>query len=417
MIPGFGALQRMVFWELVRVFSLTLLGLTGMFVIVGLVQQASQNGLGFSQIVRIIPLFVPSTLPYTVPATTLFACCVVYGRLSNDNEVVAIKAAGIDLLTMLRPALVLGVLTAGITLGLSVNVIPRTQVLMQEEIMRDPEEVLYSMLRRERTVGRGGKSQYSMYVRDVQGKRLVDVVIKRNNKERRKDYPGYGIRDDYDYIARTGQARLTVDLDRHLLIVDADRWNIADYSNASSVYSSGTQPYEIDLPDLFSTKEIKTRATALEWPELGDRRRFLAAERDSIVADRDKTLAATGASPVPVVRAELPNQQKHYAQMLKDNERNSRNVEYEYSQRLALAFSCLVFALIGAPVGMLSNRADYLSSFVVCFLPTIIVYYPILLAGRGMAIDGKLPVALGAWLANIVVGLGALVLVFRFIRR
>ena len=407
----------MIFWELVRVFSLTLLGLTGMFVIVGLVQQASQNGLSFSQILRIIPLFVPFTLPYTVPATTLFACCVVYGRLSNDNEVVAIKAAGIDLLTMLRPAFLLGTLTTAITLTMAINFIPRTQVMMQEEILREPEEVLYSMLRRERNLGRGDKSQYALYVRDVQGKRLLDVVIKRNDKTNRKNYPGYGVRDDYDYLARSSQARLSVDLEKRLLTVDADRWTISSDSNGSNVVSSGTQPYKIDLPDLFSTADFKSRPTAMEWAELGNRLDFLTTERGQIAEDRETMLAATAAAADPVTRAELPNQQKHFAQLLKDNERNARNVHYEYAIRLALAFSCLVFAMIGAPVGMLSNRADYLSSFVVCFLPTIIIYYPILFSGRGMSMDGKIPATLGAWGANIVVGLGALLLVTRGIRR
>ena len=42
--------------------------------------------------------------------------------------------------------------------------------------------------------------------------------------------------------------------------------------------------------------------------------------------------------------------------------------------RPALAFGCMVFALIWCPVGMMANRADYLSTFVVCFLPTVFVY-------------------------------------------
>ena len=417
MIPGFGKLQWMIFWELLRIFSLTLIGLTGMFVIVGLVPLVSQNGLGAEQLLRIIPLFVPYTLPYTVPATTLFACCVVYGRLANDNEIVAIKAAGIDLLTMLRPAVLLGVLTGAATLAISFTLIPRTQVLMYEEIMREPEEVLYNMLKRDRVVGREAKSQYSMYVRDVQGKRLLDVVIKRNNKDQVKLITNVGARNDYDYLARTSQARLSVDLARRVLTVDADRWVIADYSNASNVNSFGTQPYEIELPDIFSTREIKNRPVALEWPELGVRLDDLAKERDAIAASKQASQAAGAASEDPALRKEVQNQQQHYAQQLKDNDRNVRNVQYEYAIRPALAFSCLVFALIGAPVGVLSNRADYLSTFVVCFLPTILIYYPILFSGRGMAIEGKVPAALGAWGANLVVGLAALLLVFKAIKR
>ena len=53
----------------------------------------------------------------------------------------------------------------------------------------------------------------------------------------------------------------------------------------------------------------------------------------------------------------------------------------------------------------------------VCFLPTILIYYPILFSGRGMGIDGKVPVLLGAWCANLAVGGGALLLVFKAIKR
>ena len=79
-MPG-SILNRLIFWELVKVFLLALGTLTGLFVMAGLIQQASQLGLSPAQVIAAIPLFVPSTLPYTIPATTLFASCVVYGRL------------------------------------------------------------------------------------------------------------------------------------------------------------------------------------------------------------------------------------------------------------------------------------------------------------------------------------------------
>src|SRR5438132_906980 len=119
-------LNRMIFIELVKVFLLALGSLTGLFLLAGIIQQAIQLGLSPSQIIAAIPLFVPSTLPYTIPATTLFASCVVYGRLAHDNEVVAIKGAGVHLLAILQPALLLGLLTTAITGGLYHSVIPRT---------------------------------------------------------------------------------------------------------------------------------------------------------------------------------------------------------------------------------------------------------------------------------------------------
>ena len=88
-------LHRMIFGELVRVFLLALVTLTGLFLLGGLVSEASQRGLSPGQVLTVIPLLVPNTLPYTVPATCLFAACVVYGRLAHDNEITAIKSAGV----------------------------------------------------------------------------------------------------------------------------------------------------------------------------------------------------------------------------------------------------------------------------------------------------------------------------------
>src|SRR5262249_25413445 len=150
-------------------------------VMAGLIQQAAQMGLTIAQVVRAIPLFVPNTLPYTIPATTLFASCVVYGRLSHDNEVVAIKAAGVHLINILKPALLLGIITTVLTASLYHTVIPRSQQLLYQQFLENPEELIYNMLRRDRCL-RHPSLPYVMYVRDVQGKRLIDVVIKRRAK-------------------------------------------------------------------------------------------------------------------------------------------------------------------------------------------------------------------------------------------
>ena len=66
-------LHRMILWELLKVFFLSFTALTGIVLMGGLVAEASQQGLGPTQILAIIPLFIPSLLPYILPASTLFA--------------------------------------------------------------------------------------------------------------------------------------------------------------------------------------------------------------------------------------------------------------------------------------------------------------------------------------------------------
>src|SRR5207248_11310192 len=124
-------LQRMSCWELVRVFLLALVTLTGLFLLGGLVSEATQRGFTPLQVLMVIPLLVPNTLPYTIPATTLFATCVVYGRLSHDNEVTAVKSAGVHLGRLVAPSVVLGLLMAGGTCALYYDFIPRTHLTLR----------------------------------------------------------------------------------------------------------------------------------------------------------------------------------------------------------------------------------------------------------------------------------------------
>lgn len=102
-----GIVHRMIFIELARVFLLALVGLTAILLMGGIFAEATQRGLTPNQIMAVIPLLIPNTLPYTLPTTTLFATCVVYGRLAHDNEILAIKSAGINLLHVVGPAMLL----------------------------------------------------------------------------------------------------------------------------------------------------------------------------------------------------------------------------------------------------------------------------------------------------------------------
>ena len=51
---------------------------------------------------HLVPYVIPSTLPYTIPVSLLFAATVVYGRLAGDNEIIAIKTAGLSVWTSPR---------------------------------------------------------------------------------------------------------------------------------------------------------------------------------------------------------------------------------------------------------------------------------------------------------------------------
>ena len=406
-------LNRMIFLELVKVFLLALVSLTGLFMLAGIIQQAIQLGLSPSQILSAVPLFIPSTLPYTIPATTLFASCVVYGRLAHDNEIVAIKGAGVHLFTLLQPAILLGLLTTAVTGGLYYAAIPRTQQKLQEELLKDPEEALYSTLRRERTL-RHPNSDFVMYVRDVQGRRLIDVVLKQRAKLKDKQ-TGADIVNGYDFVFRAHTAQLRVDAAEGVMYIDPDRFVV--YNPTTQGTSALNAPVPVKLPENFNPNDARTRPSALLWEELGPRIAVLQKDREGKMLKREETREAAKTVQDEMLRAVAVAQDGQFKSQIDNATRLIANVEAEYSMRPALAFGCFVFALIGCPVGIWATRADYLSTFVICFLPTVFVYYPLLFAGSNLGKDAKLPLALGCWLADIVMGLFGVVLTWRLLRR
>ena len=84
------------------------------------------------------PVVIPGTLPYTVPVALLFAVSVVYGRLAADNEVVAVKAAGLGAMTVLWPALLLGLATSGAAAGPQRRLHPAGQPRRQGRRLPEP---------------------------------------------------------------------------------------------------------------------------------------------------------------------------------------------------------------------------------------------------------------------------------------
>lgn len=405
-------LNRLIFWELLKVFLMSLGTLTGLLVTAGLLQQASQMGLSLYQVIQAIPLFIPNTLPYTIPATTLFASCVVYGRLSHDNEVVAIKAAGVHLGTILKPAFLLGVITTVITAALSHTVIPVSQQLLFQQLTSDPEELLYNQLRRDRCI-RHLRLPYVIYVKDVQGKRLIDVVLKERRKVKnptsgQEEFSGYKM------VARAREAKLRVDPTDGNLYLDPDRFVM--YNETTTGTTPSTGPFQMELPEGMNGKD-RVRISAMTWDELPIRIVEFQEELNAVEKGREQNRLEAEKIANHELQQIAYDQDRHFKAKSDGVRRIIRNIEAEYHMRPALACGCLLFALLGCPVGIWANRADYLSTFVICFLPALFVYYPLLLAGSGMGKDGKFPLGLGCWLADIVVGIAAILLNLRLLRR
>ena len=385
-------IHRMILRELIKIFVMALIALTGMLLLATVVQEASRNGLSPSQILLVIPLLIPSTLPYTLPTTTLFATCVVYGRLAHDNEILAIKAAGINILRVVWPCILLGIIISAATIGLYYRIIPRTHYLLRAWLVEDLEEFMYSKLKHEGQLVLP-KVNYEIYVKRVQGRKLLDAQFMH------KDATG----QHYDIVARAREAELHVDMAKKQIIVKM--WNCEILSNNGLDNGHVDQKdWPIEIPDDFANP-AKNRACDMTWQEMLENRAELEGKIQKVsleIATYKSELALHDAPPSFARHVQnLENLKHHY-------QHGYREIQAELQQRPALALGCLCFVLVGCPVGIWFSRSDYLSAFITCFLPIVLVYYPLLLCGINAGRFGRIHPALAIWAANVLLAVCSL---------
>ena len=71
--------------------------------------------------------------------------------------------------------------------------------------------------------------------------------------------------------------------------------------------------------------------------------------------------------------------------------------------------------LIGAPMAIRLRNSDVFTSFFACFLPILVVYYPLLIYGVDQAKDGNLP-TYSVWMGNVILALWGIWLMRRVVR-
>lgn len=389
-------LFRLILWELLKVFVMSLAGITGILLMASIISEATQQGLGPGQILMAIPLLIPSTMPYTIPATTLFATCVVYGRLTADNELLAIKAAGVNIIHVVKPALILGVACSVLTVSLYFQIIPATHHALRSMIFSDAEELLYSLLNKHGALTHS-QLRYTMFVKGVQGKKLLFPVVKRK-----------GAKGQTDFVAHAREADLRVDMGRKLLKVHM-RFGVATREDGESIHFTD-QIFEMPLPEGVGVYENRPRD--MTWEQLVRRE----AELDEEIDHAREKLAAAEALDAARAGPDHAKTLYHLKEAVRYKVKLKRLHYVERLMRLALSAGCLCFVLVGCPIGIWLSRSDYLSSFITCFLPIVLAYYPVMLCMTNFAKEGRYEPAVIIWVADVLVAAFGVGMFWRLLR-
>jgi lipopolysaccharide export LptBFGC system permease protein LptF len=156
--------------ELAKVTALALIAFTLVMTVFAIIEPLRKMGLSADQAISLIGYTLPSMLSLTLPIAALFATTIVYGRFSQDNELLACRASGISSSSLVWPALALGVIATIVSLIASNYLTPR-MARMGEEAIKSARGVIYQDL-----LTKGNYRYGSMIVRAEEVDKDNDVL-------------------------------------------------------------------------------------------------------------------------------------------------------------------------------------------------------------------------------------------------
>jgi LPS export ABC transporter permease LptG/LPS export ABC transporter permease LptF len=318
----------------------------------------------------LLALLVPPTLPFTVPVAVLIGILIGYSRMSADNEITAMRATGIPARHLLAPALLFAFFGLLAAAAASLWLTPWSI----RETIRISEQLAATRLTAEiqPRVFEESFPNAILYVGDVipgpvvRWKKVFMADL-RPPEQRRS-----GARE-------SGDAPPVTIAEEAIAIADPANNRIQLSMKNGSTHELGREPTE-DYNSFFPSGE-----QALEAQKREGVRAAAFSELDTVPLYRRIRELAPG---------------------------ESADARLEFHQRLALPWACLLFALVGMPLGVSTRRSGKSSAFVLT-VAVAFLYWISLITLIGLARQGSLPVPLAVWTPNALFALaGILLLVF-----
>jgi lipopolysaccharide export system permease protein len=317
-----------------------------------LVELVVNRSVPIFEIGKLFAYILPTFLEVTVPMALLLAVLLCFSRLSADSEIVALKTSGISLYQMIVPVGLFTLLVTALALLLSVYARPWGNSNLKASLYEIAKTRASAGLRER--VFNDDFAGLVIYVEHIEppGDRLEGILIADARDPNQRN----------TVLAKNGF--LVGNEEAHSVTLRLLDGSIHTFlPGEKSYHKTDFTTYDVSLNLAVALAKFSQREKDAQEMTLGELRQA--------IADR----SAAGRS----INTEL----------------------VELHRKFSLPFACLVFGLVGVPLGVQPVRAVRSRSFSVS-LALIFVYYLLLTAGEAMAEKGRLPAIVALWIPNVV---------------
>lgn len=352
-------LCRYLVAEVVPPFFLGLLAFTFILLvgrILRLIELVVTRGVPLFQIGKLFALILPTFLEMTVPMAFLLAILLGLGRMSNDQELLAMKASGVSAPQILGPIALVALVVALITLGLTMVARPAANFALKRELYNIARSRVGTALREK--VFNDDFPQILIYVEEIvpPGNTAQGVLIVDKRDQTRED------------IILGKVARITTDEETNTL--------------GLRLFDGSVYERERNRPG-FSQTRFNIYDLKFDLDELvGPVRQKEAGPKEMPLTELLNAIETKGSGGDKTIAERM-----------------------ELHQRIAFAFVPLVFCLLGVSLTLLprTSRANRSWGFMLCTF-WLMTYYTLLSLGKALGDKSILHPIPALWLPNLVVG-------------
>lgn len=381
-------------------------------------------------------------IPMSLPLAILLASLITFGNMGEQLELLSMKAAGVPLVRIMRPILMLVIVFTGMSFYFQNKTAPDAQISLRT--------LLFSMKQAQPAV----EIPEGVFYNEIPN---LNLYVQRKNAETGMLYQTIIYKTDQGFdraqivLADSGRLEMTADK-LHLRL---DLWNGEQFENLQSqgmsMMQSANVPFDretfaykrflIDFDSNFAMMDknmLRDMPQAKSMWEIEASVDSMNAELDSIgkiyyrdVSQRwfdkrimSKKIAATlrAAKPLPfdsILARTSPSDVRTARQMALNTVRSvNSELEWkslaaqtgdnqirrhwvEWHQKMTLSLACLLFFFIGAPLGAIIRKGGLGLPAVISVL-IFIFYYIINTSGMKMARDGSWNMVYGMWISSVV---------------
>lgn len=303
--------------------------------------------------VKLALLAIPTLLTFTVPTGLLAAVLIVFGRMSSDRELLAVKASGIGLAPIVAPVIIIASLCSLLELWLVSSVEPKcreeTSDMLHEIVTSNPQALFTPQIVLDKIPG------LRMYFDKKVDDRLEHVFIWRFDDQR-----------NLVNSLRADHAVVSVDIEHQVLLI--------------TLYNERGERF----PDIHDVTRAVPDASALQ-----------GALSISLNSFYEKTRRSLSFMTLPEISQVI--------EAMQGGQTGELATPYltEFQARISFALACLTFVVIGMPMAIQTQRRET-SIGVLLTIGIVMTYWLLVMLGRALRTHTGFYPELIAWTPNIV---------------